>query len=363
MKIAMIGLRGIPGVSGGVENVVENLAPRLAKLGHDVTVYCRNPYCKDKVKTFKDVNLRYLPCINVKVGETLSHSMLASMDVLFKKYDIVHYHAMGNGLFTIIPKKTVLTLHGLDWEREKWGPTAKLFLKFSGMCVNHFPNKVISVSNKIKEHYKKQYNKDIIFIPNGVDIVATRPIYNLKRFGLKKNGYILFLSRIVPEKEVHTLIQAFKNVKTNKKLVIVGDATHTFEYQEKIREMAKTDKRIILAGPLYNVDKIEAFSNCEFFVLPSTIEGMPIVLLEAMSFGKCPLVSNIEENLDVIRDNGYAFRVRDVNDLTKQLEYMLKHKTEVRKKGLKCKEYVKANYDWDTIAKQTLEVYKDARKS
>jgi glycosyltransferase involved in cell wall biosynthesis len=126
--------------------------------------------------------------------------------------------------------------------------------------------------------------------------------------------------------------------------------------------MAKADKRIILTGPLYNGDKIEAFSNCEFFVLPSTIEGMPIVLLEAMSFGKCPLVSNIEENLDVIRDNGYAFRVRDVDDLKRQLEYMLKHKAEVRSKGLKCKDYVKKYFDWDIIAKQTLEVYRDARK-
>jgi glycosyltransferase involved in cell wall biosynthesis len=364
MKIAMIGLRGIPGISGGVENVVENLAPRLIRLGCDVTVYCRSPYSDKKPKDFKGVKLKYLPTINRKHTESIVHSFLSTTDSLFKDYDIVHYHAMGNGIFSLIPRlknnKTVVTLHGLDWERDKWGFAAKSFLKLSERAVCSFPNRVISVSEKIKRYYKAKYNKDIIFIPNGVNIEKPKKISSLKRFLLKKDNYILFLSRIVPEKGIHTLIKAYKNIDTDTKLIIAGDTTHTEGYLKEIQELAKDDKRVILTGPLYGEEKTQAFSNCLFFVLPSTIEGMPIVLLEAMSFGKCPLVSDIEENMDVIHDNGFSFKVGDETDLQKKIEYMLKHTDIVKRKGLECKVIVKDNYGWDAVAKKTYLVYRDA---
>jgi glycosyltransferase involved in cell wall biosynthesis len=248
----------------------------------------------------------------------------------------------------------------LDYEREKWGFSAKAWLRMCEFCSSKFPNKVISVSEKIKKHFKKQFGKDIVFIPNGVDIFNPKPISNLKRFGLKKNNYILFLSRIVPEKEVNTLIEAFKKIKTDLKLVIAGDATHTEEYLKKVKKIAGNDKRIIFTGALYGDDKVEAFSNARFFVLPSTIEGMPIVILEAMSFGLCPLISDIEENLDVVGDLGVSFKVRDVNDLKKKLEYLIDNPAIAQKKGKQCKELVKKKYQWKSIAKQTFKVYKEA---
>lgn len=361
MRVAMIGLRGIPAKSGGVENVVEHLAPLLVKEGCEVTVYCRNPYCKERLKEFKGVKLRYLPTINTKHTEALVHSFLATCDALFRDYDIVHYHAMANGLFSLIPrlagKKTIVTLHGLDYEREKWGKLAKMYLKFCERAIIVFPNKIISVSEKIKRHYKKHYNKDIIFIPNGVNISKPRRISNLKRFGLKRNDYILFLSRIVPEKEVHTLIEAFKKTNTTLKLVIAGDATHTEDYLKKVKQLAKNDKRIIFTGPLYGDDKLEAFSNARFFVLPSTIEGLPVVLLEAMSFGLYPLVSDIEENLDVIKNYGVSFKVRDSSDLKDKLEYLINNPSITKKKGKLCKEVVIKHYGWKEIARKTLNVY------
>jgi glycosyltransferase involved in cell wall biosynthesis len=364
MKVAMIGLRGIPGKSGGIETSVEQLAPRLVKLGCDVTVFCREHYCPEKPAHFKGVNLKYFSSFNTKYTETLLHSTLSTANAAFNDYDIVHFHAMANGAFSLIPritgKKTVVTLHGLDWEREKWGKIAKAFLKVCERMICVFPNQVIAVSKKIKDYYKDKYRKSIHFIPNGVEEAKFRKLKHLKKYGLSNDNYILFLSRIVPEKEVHTLIMAFKRVKTNVKLVIAGDTAHTDDYLKKAMELAKDDERIIFTGPLYSESKEEAFSNCRFFVLPSTIEGMPIVLLEAMSYSKCPLVSNIKENLDVVEGNAFSFTVRDHWDLARKITFMLKNKEIVRKNGKLCRELVRKEYRWDSIAKQTLNVYKEA---
>jgi glycosyltransferase involved in cell wall biosynthesis len=363
MKIAMIGLRGIPSSTGGVETVVEHIAPAIAKMGHEVTVYCRNPYCTSKPKTWRGVKLKYLPTLNLKHTEAVTHTFLSTMNSLFKKYDIVHYHAMGNGLFSILPRiagtKTVVTLHGLDYERAKWGLLAKMYLKLSERGIKNFSNQITSVSSKIQQYYKYRYRKNITYIPNGVDIIPKRKLNNLKKFHLEEDKFILFISRLVPEKEIHTLIKAFKHLNTDQKLVIAGDATHTNEYVKKIKALAKGDERIIFTGPLYGDDKTEAFSNCSFFVLPSTIEGMPIVLLEAMSFEKCPLVSDIQENLDVIENAGISFKVKDENDLSKKLQYMLSHKSLIERRGKECKKIVQKKYNWDVIAKQTLKVYED----
>jgi len=363
MKLAMIGLRGIPAKSGGVENVIEALAPRLVKLGMEVTVYCRNPYCKEKPKEYKGVKLKYLPTLNTKHTEAIIHTKLSSLNAMFSNYDIVHYHAMGNGLLSFMPritgKKTIVTLHGLDYEREKWGFMAKTYLKICEKAISIFPNKVTAVSEKIKEHYQKKYKKQIEFIPNGVEIVNPRPINSLKKFHLKKGTYILFLSRIVPEKGLHFLIEAFKDIKTDLKLVIAGDATHTDKYADEVKSLAKDDKRIIFTGALYGNDKTEAYSNALFFVLPSTIEGMPIVLLEAMSFGLCPLVSDIKENTDVIKDNGYSFKSKDVNDLREKLIFMIKNPKEIAKKAISSKKLVEAEYNWDEIAKRYYKMYQE----
>lgn len=362
MKVAMIGLRGIPAKSGGVETVVEHLAPELVKLGIDVTVYCRNPYCKERPKSYKGVHLRYLPTINTKFTEAIVHSFLATMHAVTKDYDVIHYHAMGNALFSVIPrlfgKRTVVTLHGLDWQREKWGLLAKTYLRFSEWVITKVPNDVVSVSRKVQKYYKVKYGKKISYVPNGVDSVNTVPLETTKRFDIKKGKYVLFLSRIVPEKGLHFLVKAFAGVKGDVKLLVVGDATHTDDYMKKVKGMAK-DERIIFAGPLYGKEKAEAFSNAAFFVLPSTIEGMPVVVLESLSYGTCPLVSNIEENLDLIEQDkyGYSFTSEHVQDLRKQLQWMIFHSAECSKKGIAGKRKVRKDYKWSAIAEQYLPSY------
>jgi glycosyltransferase involved in cell wall biosynthesis len=367
LRIAMIGLRGIPAKSGGVEHVVENLSPLLVKLGAEVTVYCRTPYCKERPRDWKGVRLRYLPTINTKHFEAIMHTVLCTLDSLFRKYDIVHYHAMGNSLLSFAPrffgKKTVVTLHGLDYEREKWGLVASIYLKICERLITMFPNRVISVSKKIKEHYLKEFKKEVEFIPNGVEVHGSRKLSALKKHLLQREGYILFLSRIVPEKGVHFLVEAFRKVDTDQKLVIVGDTTHTEKYLEELLELSKGDSRIIFTGPLYGNDKYEAFSNASLFVLPSTIEGMPIVLLEAMSFGLCPLVSDIRENMDVIEDRyGFSFRSRDVSDLKKQLESLMASPELRKKTGASARDMVMKRYRWEAVAEETFALYKDIAK-
>jgi glycosyltransferase involved in cell wall biosynthesis len=284
------------------------------------------------------------------------------MDACFRDYDIVHYHAMGNAFFSFIPrmfgKKTVVTIHGLDWEREKWGFIAKAYLKLCERAITIFPNKIIAVSNKIKQYYQKKYDKKIEFIPNGVNIEKPLKLSKLKRFGIKKNKYILFISRIVPEKGLDCLIPAFKAIKTDIKLLIVGDATHTESYLEKLKKMTKDNPRIIFAGPLYGKEKSEAYSNALFFVLPSTIEGMPIVLLEAMSYGLCPLVSNIKENVEVIGGLGHSFKNKNTIDLQSELDYLIKHANKHPTTKKRYISHIAKNYQWNTIAKETYTVYK-----
>lgn len=359
----MIGLRGIPAKSGGVEAAVEKLAPHLKLKGSDVTVYCRTQYCTERPANFQGVSLKYIPTIDTKYTEALVHSFLCTLDACTKNFDIIHYHALGNGLFSIIPKlfgkKTVVTVHGLDYEREKWGLIAKIYLRLSELILNHSPVSIISVSKKIKRDYKTKFGKEIDYIPNGVDPAKKTQLNRLRRFELRKGKYILFLSRIVPEKGLHYLINAFSMIDTEYKLVIAGDATHTDGYLAQMKQEAKYDDRVVFSGPLFGADKREAFSNAAFFVLPSTIEGMPIVLLESMSYGLCNLVSDIEENLDVIEKNKYgvSFTAKDTNSLKEKMEWMIRNPKECQRLANRARNMVIRKYQWDQVAKRTMEVY------
>lgn len=364
IKVAFIGLRGIPAHYGGVENVVENLSVELVKLGYDITVYCRSQYCPNKINNYRGVKLKYYPTIVTKHTETFFHTLLCSLNAMFSNYDIVHYHALGNTIFSFMPrllgKKTILTLHGLDYEREKWGKLAKNFLMFNEKLSLCFPNEVVSVSNTIKKHYFNKYKKEIYYIPNAVNINKKLELNKLKKFGLKK-GYMLFLSRIVPEKGLHFLIEAYKKIKTDKQLVIVGDAIHSGDYYKKIKELANVElehNKIIFTGALYNEEKQEAFSNASIFFLPSTMEGMPIVLLEAMSYGLPILASDISPNLETGKDLINYFKSGDSESLRKNLLYMLKNYLILKKKALKSKDFLLKNFKWTKIAKEYDLIYK-----
>ena len=368
MKIAMIGHKRIPSREGGVEIVVEELSTRLVLDGHQVDAYNRKgknvqdknvDQEKRKLKEYKGVKIITIPTINKKGIDALLYSFFASIKALFGKYDILHYHAEGSCAMLWIPhlfkKKIVVTIHGLDWQRSKWGGFATKYIKFGEKLAVKYADEIIVLSKGVQTYFKETYNRDTVFIPNGVNKPTIRDVNIIKeKYNLKKDDYILFLARIVPEKGLHYLIQAFKQIKTDKKLVIAGGASHTNDYLEKIKKMASEDERIIMTGFVQGQELEELFSNCYLYCLPSDIEGMPLSLLEAMSYGCNCLVSNIEENLQVTGEYAKAFNKSDVDSLKEELENLLNIP---KKDGDEIRKYILKKYSWEDVKTNTLKLY------
>lgn len=383
LKIAFLGLRAIGQVPpadaprgaadtaglniSGVERAVEELSTRLAARGHDVTVFCRRRYNQRGLSSFQGVRLIDLPAVYTKHFEAISHTALASLRVL-AGYDIVHYHATGPSLVSFLPRLTgrgvIATVHGLDWQREKWRGAARLILRAGAWTAVHFPHRSIVVSQSLQHRYAEEYHRPTIFIPNGVPRATPRPIDALRRFGVNGSDYALFLGRIVPEKGCHFLIDAFRQLKTDQKLLIAGASSYTDDYFARLQTAASGDPRIVFTGPLYGPDKDEAFSNASCVVQPSTLEGMPIVLLEALSYGRTVLSSDIPENAEVLRAGadgsspyGFLFKSASVDDLREKLENILAGR-DSSGRGRAGQTYVESEYSWDRITEQTEEVYR-----
>ncbi|MBU1249207.1 MAG: glycosyltransferase family 4 protein [Proteobacteria bacterium] len=373
MRIAMIGLRGIvEGVSGGIERHVRELAIRMVGLGHQVSVICRPRYETYPEPEYLGVRLIHRPAIYSKHLEAISNTALG-MPAAIAAADLVHVHATGPSLLSWMPRlagrASVVTVHGLDFQRAKWGGVASLVLRVGAWTSVHCPNRTIVVSGDLKQHYAEHYGQDTVHIPNGITEPVRRPLDGLQRFGLEKNGYILALGRLVPEKGFHYLIEAFRRIETSLKLVIAGPSSHSDEYLTRLKTLAGDDPRILFVGPLFGNDKDEAFSSAKLFVLPSDLEGMPIVLLEAMAYG-CPvLTSDIPPCIETFNDGeayppltgrlGYRFQAGNVDSLSSSLSVMLA-RDDLAGMGLRARTFALGRYDWDTITSQTIEVYQSA---
>jgi glycosyltransferase involved in cell wall biosynthesis len=380
MRIGVVGLITIggesSGTSGGVEKLIEEVSLRLAARGHEVTVYCRARYNREGLTDYKGVHIRNLPAVYTKHLEAITHSFL-SMCCAIKDCEVIQFHSMGPALLSFIPRlfgrKTVCTLHGLDWRRNKWGGLAKHVLRLGEWCALRFPHRTTVVSRFLERYYRERFGKEVCYIPNGVSHVQTRPLDRLRRFGLEQGRYILYLSRIVPEKGVHYLIPAFRALDTNMKLVVVGDARHAADYYSRVRTMAAGDARIVFTGPLYGEEKEEVYSNAYLFCLPSDVEGLPIVLLEAMGAGCCCLTSDIPELVEVVDparlgyDQGGAapsgpygetFVKGNVDDLREKLRSLIDAPERRADLGRRGRQHAVSAYSWDRIALQYEELYR-----
>lgn len=370
MKIAMIGHKRIPSREGGVEIVVSELSKRMVKLGNEVTAYNRKSehiagkeHSVDfEMKNWEGINLVWVPTPNSSKLNAIVYSFCATMKAVTKNYDVIHFHAEGPAsmvlLAKLFKKRCIVTIHGLDWQRSKWGGFATEFLKFGEKTAAKHADEIIVLSQNVKDYFKNTYNRETVFISNGISPAENRNANIIKnKYNLSKDEYILFLGRLVPEKGVHYLIDAYENLETDKKLVIAGGSSHTSEYETQLKESAENSQNIIFTGFVEGEELDELYSNAYIYCLPSDLEGMPISLLEAMSYGNCCLTSDISECTEVCEDNAIYFKKSDISDLTKKLEYLLRNDDEVHKLKSNAAEFILNKYNWDKVCNETLKLY------
>lgn len=370
MNIAMFGHKRIPSREGGVEIVVEELSTRMAELGHCVVCYNRSGHhvagteFDDVARTkYKGIHIRSVWTLDKKGLAAVTSSFFAALLSAFSKTDVVHIHAEGPAFMCWLPKlfgkRVVVTVHGLDWQREKWksGFGAKYIHLGEKMAVR-FADEIIVLSQNVQAYFQTTYGRRTRWIPNGVsrpEIVPAKEI--TERFGLKKDEYILFLGRLVPEKGIHYLIEAFRNVQTHQKLVIAGGASDTDDYVQQLKALAQEDERILFPGFVQGRLLAELYSNALVYVLPSDVEGMPLSLLEAMSYGNCCLTSDIEECTEVIQEHGVSFQKGNVEDLHRKLQQLCDDTTLVQAYKTEAADFICQKYSWDAVVQETLALY------
>ncbi len=363
MKIAMIGQKGIPSRAGGVEIHVEELAAGLVEAGAQVDVYCRKYYCKNRVKIHRGINLIYIPTISTKHLDAIIYTFFATVLALVKGYDVYHYHACGPSSLCWIPKlfgkKVVCTTHGLDWKRAKWGALGQDYLKFGEKMIGKYADEIIVLNDPMKDYFQETYQRETNVIPNGVEepgLLEAELIKN--KWGLEKGNYILYLGRLVPEKGIHYLVEAYQKLDTDKKLVIAGGSSHSDDYVEQLAAMSIDNDDIIMTGFVSGQTLEELYSNAFLYVLPSDVEGLPISLLEAMSYKRCCLVSDIKENTTTGKENVFSFKQGNVDDLYNVLkEITSKSNGEIEEIGKKAGRYVLETYPWKNVVDKTSFVY------
>lgn len=369
LKVAMIGHKRIPSREGGVEIVVEELSTRMIDLGHQVTCYNRkghhvsgSEFDTTTLSEYKGVQLKNVWTLDKKGLAALTSSFNASLKVAFGKYDVVHFHAEGPCAMLWIPKlfgkRCIATIHGLDWQRAKWSGFASKYIQFGEKIAAKYADEIIVLSKNVQKYFQTTHQRTTRFIPNGVN----RPIIReakeiLDQYGLKKDSYILYLGRIVPEKGLRYLIEAFKQVQTDKKLVIAGGSSDTQDFLDEIKELAKEDQRILFTGFVQGTILDELYSNAYIYTLPSDLEGMPLSLLEAMSYGNCCLTSDISECKEVVEDKGVVFQKSNVSDLKQKLQALCESPEVVQKYKAEAADFICKKYNWDDVVTKTLELY------
>ena len=377
MKIAMIGHKRIPSREGGIEIVVENLSVRMVNAGHTVHSYNRKGHHVsgkefDKNETinlneYKGIKIYNIYSPKNKIVNAFLSSYLATFGTLFRQYDCIHYHAEGPCATLWLPHlfgiRTVATIHGLDWQRAKWNGFATMYLKFGEKVAVKYADEIIVLSKNAQKYFMDTYGRETQMIPNGIEkptVLGNAYIEN--KWGLKKDDYILFLGRLVPEKGLYYLIDAFLQINTTKKLVIAGGSSHTDGFVSDIKMKTQNDDRIIFTDFVQDESLGELYSNAYIYVLPSDLEGMPIGLLEAMSYGNCCVVSDIPECVEVVEDKAVTFQKGNTADLKNKLEWLIQNKEVVSKYKESASEFICNKYNWDSVTLKTLHLYQKHNK-
>ncbi len=368
MKIAIIGHKHIPSSEGGIEKGVEMHAVRMVARGHTVLAYNRgskHAFKQDDdsrgLRNYRGVRIVTVPTTSGKACVPI-YSFLATLHAALSRCDVVSYRASGScamiPLAKLLGLHCVASLHGIDSQRDKWGSFASRYLEFGERMAAKRADVCLVLSQSAKEYIKARYGTDAVRFANGItEPQRLKPRQIAERFGLKEDGYILSLGRLVPEKGIHDLIAAFHRCDTGKKLVIVGGAEAKSGYLDELKAMASGDERILFTGYLEGSILGELYSNAYLFVLPSYLEGMSNALLEAMSYGCCCLVSDIPENTEVVEDHAACFQKGNVDDLCAQLQALLSDPSRVQAYRQTAAPFILERFDWDRVVDQMLEIY------
>lgn len=368
LSVAMFGQKRLSR-EGGVEIVVKELCTRMAKAGHKVTCYNRSGHHVsgaeyDRITEYTGIRQRFVPTIEKKGLAAVSSSFFAALCSAFGRYDVVHIHAEGPAFFCWIPKmfgkRVIVTVHGIDWQREKWkSGFGSKFIRRGEKNAVKYADEMIVLSAGVQEYFKKTYGRKTRFIPNGVNCPEIqKPELITEKYGLTKDSYILFLGRLVPEKGLRYLIEAYKQTKTDKKMVIAGGSSDTDSFMKEIKELAKDDERILFTGFVQGKMLDELYSNAYIYTLPSDLEGMPLSLLEAMSYGNCCLTSDIPECTEVVEDKALIFKKSDVDDLRNCLQDACDHPEKVWELKKQAVDFICKKYNWDDVVEETMKLYR-----
>lgn len=370
MKIAMIGHKRIPSREGGIEIVVDKISTELVKRGNTVVAYNRKGHHVSgknfennaHLKEYNGIKLKTVFTFQSSKLNAIVYSALAAIRASFSHFDVVHFHAEGPAALCFLPKlfskRVIVTIHGLDWQRSKWGGFAAKFLKFGEKTAAKYADEIIVLSENVQNYFLDTYGRKTVYIPNGIESAEIKvPSLITEKYGLKKDNYILFLGRLVPEKGVHYLINAYKNIYTDKKLVIAGGASHTSEYMDELKQLARNDDRIIFTDFVQGQILEELYSNAYIYCLPSDLEGMPLSLLEAMSYNNCCLTSDIPECTEVCEDKAVYFEKGNEKALHDKLQMLLNDTELTAKYKNRAADFICKKFNWHDIVSQTLALY------
>lgn len=351
LRVAFIGGRGVVSKYSGIESYYEEVGKRLAQMGHEVTVYCRNYFTPD-LPRYKNMRLVRLPTIRSKHLETLLHTVLSTAHALSQRYDVVHYHALGPALFSWIPRiqgaRSAVTVQGLDWQRQKWGRLASTVLRMGERASAKLPNATMVVSQALQQRYREVHGIEAYYVPNGGLLRERREPRAILEQGLEPRNYVLFLGRFSPEKGCHLLIEAFEQLETDVQLVMAGTASYCDDYTRRLRSHAGERIRILdwVSGETLD----ELLTNAMIFALPSDMEGLSLALLDAMGAGLCVVTSDIPENREVVDGAGFTFKRGNAADLAERLRFLIANPTLRDAAGKAAKNRVREGYQWDKIA-------------
>ncbi len=367
MKIAIMGIRGIPANYGGFETFAEELAPRLVRRGHSVTVYGRSNNIQYREKQYKGVDLVILPTISHKYFDTVIHTFFCVLHAVFKaRYDVILFCNAANSLYTFIPRlfgtKVAINVDGIERKRKKWNILGKAWYLSGEIFAVLFPDIVISDAKVIEAYYKKHYGKGTVFIPYGTDTVRLARKDVLDKYGVEPDRYILYVSRLEPENNAHVVIEAFRSVTQDIKLVIVGDAPYSDEYKKRLRALAGDDARIVFTGYVYGEGYKQFQSNALIYVHATDVGGTHPALIEAMGFGNCVIVNGTEENIEVAGGACVIYHKNDAGDLAEKIASLLKDRSTLENFRARAQAHVERTYSWETVTSQYESLFKNLVK-